>query len=495
MRQLGGIDSMFVGAETPSMHLHVVGVMTLDVREMRGGDPRARIRDLVSERIPLLVPFRWRLVESPIGIGAPHWIEDPDFDLDRHVLFTTLRSPGSVADLDRYVANVASTPLNRDRPLWEMHLVDGLADGQVAVVTKLHHSFMDGGAGAEVMASLFDLEPESDTPPPVDTWKPEPVPSTWDLLTEVPTNALTRALRFPETALRTVTGMGGLVGAMFPTADRDPRSYLAPRTPYNGTITPRRAVSLTDCSLGDVKRVKSAFGVTVNDVVLAAVASALRADLDRRGALEALEGRPLIAAVPISVRPADLARDFGNHTSAMMVPLPTHLDDPVERLRAIHELAGSTKQHHRAMGSDLFEEWAGLFPPWLVSTFSRTSGRLGLDRLTPPLFNVIVSNVQGSPIPLYLAGAEVTGIYPLGPLMSGNGLNITVISHCDRLHVGIIAEPTLVEHPDVLAAGIVAGIDELADRIPRPRSATTARRKRTGAGVGDRQGPEVRAVG
>ena len=177
MRQLGGIDSMFVRAETPSVHLHVVGVMTLDVRGMRGEDPRERIRDLVSERIPLLVPFRWRLVEPPIGIGAPHWIEDPDFDLDRHVVLSTLRQPGSVVDLDRYVANVASTSLDRDRPLWEMHLVDGLADGQVAVVTKLHHAFMDGGAGAEVMASLFDLEPEADSPAPTDTWRPETVPS------------------------------------------------------------------------------------------------------------------------------------------------------------------------------------------------------------------------------------------------------------------------------------------------------------------------------
>ena len=257
MRQLGGIDSMFVRAETASMHLHVVGVMTLDVSEMRGTDPRERIRDLVAERIPLLKPFRWRLVESPGGFSAPHWIEDPDFDLDRHVLFSSLRAPGSSIELDRYVGIVAGTPLNRDQPLWEMHLVDGLADGQVAVVTKLHHSFMDGGAGAEVMASLFDLEAESDTPAPVDTWRPEPVPSTWNLLTEVPGNAVARALQFPQTALRTVTGLGGLVGAMFPTADRDPRSYLAPRTPYNGPLTPRRVVSLSDCSLTDVKRVKS----------------------------------------------------------------------------------------------------------------------------------------------------------------------------------------------------------------------------------------------
>ena len=474
MRQLGGIDSLFVGAETPSMHLHVVGVMTVDVRRMRAGDPRERIRELIAERVPLLVPFRWRLVETPGGLGSPRWIEDPDFDLDRHVKLTTLRSPGSVADLERYVGLVAETPLDRDRPLWEMHLVDGLADGQVAVVAKLHHAFMDGGAGVEVMASLFDLEPESDAPAPIDTWQPEPLPSMWELLTEVPANALSRVMSLPGTAVRTVSGLGGFFGAMFPSGDRDPRSYLAPRTPYNGALSPRRVVALADCSLSDVKRVKAEFGVTVNDVVLAAVASSLRADLMELGALDALEERPLVAAVPISVRSADLEREFGNQTSMMMVPLPTHLDDPVDRLRAIHERAEATKEHHQAMGSDLLEGWAGMFPPWAVSAGAQVSERLGLGHLPPPLFNVVVSNVQGPPIPLYLAGAEVTSIYPLGPLMVGNGLNITVISHCGRLHIGVIGEPSLVEHPGALAAGFEAGIDELLKRVPKARTNKTS---------------------
>lgn len=495
MRQLGGIDSMFVGAETSTMHLHVVGVLKVDVREMRAVDPREHIRDLVAERIPLLEPFRWRLVETPGGLGAPHWIDDPDFDIDRHVLLTSLRSPGSGAELERYVGTVAGTPLNRDRPLWEMHLVDGLEDGQVAVVTKLHHAFMDGGAGSEVMASLFDLDPDDDQPAPVDTWQPESVPSVWDLLAGIPAATVNRTVKIPETVIRTVAGIGGLLGAMFPTADRDPRSYLSPRTPYNGTLTPRRVVALADCSLGDVKRVKKAFGVTVNDVVLAGVAHALRTDLIELGALDDLGERPLSVAVPISVRPSDLERDFGNHTSIMMVPLPTQIDDPVERLRAIHDFAMGTKENHQAMGPDLLEDWAALFPPWAVSAWARTTERFGLDTLTPPLFNVIVSNVQGPPIPLYLAGGRVTGIYPLGPLMSGNGLNITVISQCDRLHVGLIGEPSLVAHPNAIADGVAEGIDELLRLIPAPRSATPRRRPGTGTGVPRRHDSGVRAVG
>lgn len=474
MRQLGGIDTMFVRAETPSMHLHVVGVLLLDTSEMRGADARQRVRSLVAERLPLLPPFRWRLVEMPGGIGAPRWVEDAAFDLDRHVLLTTLPAPGSRADLERFVATVAGTPLDRDRPLWEMHLVDGLADGSIAVVSKLHHAFMDGGAGAEVMASLFDLAPEADAPAPEDDWQPEQVPSWWRLLADAPGAALTRASRIPGTVARTAAGIGGLLGAMFPSVDGGGPS-TAPRTPFNGALTPHRVAVLADCSLTDVKRVKTAFEVSVNDVVLAAVASSLRAELGALGALDALGDRPLVAAVPISVRSAELEQGFGNQTSAMMVPLPAHLADPVERLRVIHDFATQTKERHQAMGSNLLESWAALVPPWAISGGSRAMGRLGLTRLVPPVFNVIVSNVQGPPIPLYLAGAEVMATYPLGPLMEGAGLNVTVFSQRDTLHVGLVADPDLVEHPHAIADGLAAGVDELLARIPTPRRRTTTR--------------------
>ena len=483
MRQLGGVDSMLAGAETASTFLHVVGVMTLDVTGMRGADPRERIRSLVAERIPVLEPFRWRLVETPGGLSAPHWIHDPDFDLDRHIRLATLPKPGSTAELERYVGDVAGVPLSRDRPLWEMHLVDGLADGQVAVVAKLHHAFMDGGAGVEIMASLFDLDPETDTPAPDDDWEPEAIPSGWSLLAGASVAALHHAQQIPGVTRRAATGLGGLLGAMFPTGSGDPRSYLAPRTPYNGALSPRRVVALADYSLNDVKRVKAAFGTTVNDVVLAAVASSLRADLAALDGLETLGSGSVVVAVPVSVRPPDLERDFGNQTSMMMVPLPTHIEDPIERLHEIHVLALQIKDQHRAMGENLIEDLAGMLPPWAISAGSRIADRLGLSRLMPPLFNLIVSNLQGPPIPLYLAGAEVTAIYPLGPLMLGTGLNITVIGNRGRLHIGLIADPTLVEHPTELAAGLNVGFDELLALIPKPESTAARKRSRSGAKI------------
>lgn len=478
MRPLGGIDTMFVRAETPAMHLHVTGVLVLDPVSMRGGDPRARIRALVAERLPLLAPFRWRLVEAPGGLGTPRWIEDPDVDLDRHVHLATLPAPGGRAELARFVGEVASTPLRRDRPLWEMHLVDGLADGTIAVVSKLHHAFMDGGAGAEVMASLFDLSPEVDTPPPPDEREPDAVPSPWRLLAEAPADTVARIARVPEAVARTAADVGGLLGAMFPDGDEPGQATRAARSPFNGALTPARVVGLADCSLTDVKRVGKAFDATVNDVVLAAVAGALRGELAARGALDAIGDRPLVAAVPISVRPDEPERAFGNQTSAMMVPLPTQLADPVERLRAVHVVSVRTKERHGAMGSHLLEAWAGLVPPWAITAGSRIASRLGLAHRLPPVFNLIVSNVMGPPIPLYLAGAEVAAVYPLGPLLDGSGLNVTVISHLDRLHVGVIACPAIVADPEAVAASIGAAVDELVAAIPRRAAARPVRTRR-----------------
>lgn len=481
MRQLGGIDTMFVRAETPSMHLHVCGVLILDTRTMRGGDARQRIRRLVAARLPLIAPFRWRLVETPGGVGAPRWIEDVDFDLDRHVHLATLRAPGSRHELEQFVGRVAAIPLDRDRPLWEMQVIDGIVDdtiaGSVAVVTKLHHSFMDGGAGAEIMASLFDLEPEVDNQDPDDDWVGEDVPSPARLLLDAADAALSRVGQIPGTVARTASGLPGLMGAMFPRGAGGGLGSAAPRTPFNGPLTADRVVALGGCSLTDVKRVKSSFGVTVNDVVLAVVATSLRRELLALEGLGPQADRPLVAAVPISVRPADLEEGFGNHTSAMMVPLPAHLEDPVERLRSIHQFAMQTKGQHQAMGSDLLESWAALVPPWAISAGVQIMGRLGIARLVPPLFNLIVSNVQGPPIALYLAGAEVTAVYPLGPLMEGCGLNITVMSQGDTLHIGLIADPTLVRHPYAVADGLTFGIEELLERVPKGQARRRSRAK------------------
>ncbi|MEO6988455.1 MAG: wax ester/triacylglycerol synthase family O-acyltransferase [Aquihabitans sp.] len=467
MRYLGGMDTMFVRAETRSMLLHVTGVLILDPKTSRI-DTRQQVRDLIAARVPALPPLRWRLIDPPGGIGSLRWIEDPDFNLDDHVYFTSTPPPGTRTELEAIVAEVAGTPLDRDRPLWEMHVIDGLEDGSVAVVWKFHHAFMDGGGGMGVIGCIFDLDPDADPPALLDLRQAEAVPSRWDLLVDTPRELLFRLGQVPSAAMSTVAGIGGLLGSMFPGRSTGNGTSLAPRSPYNGRLSDDRVVALGDASLVDVKKIKTAFDVTVNDVVLAAVASSLR---DHLGSDVATAQGPLTAAVPVSVRPEGMEDDFGNHTSAMMVSLPTDLEDPVARLTAIHESSMQTKEQHRAMGPDLLEQWAGLIPPWLISAGADVVGRFGLGSHLPTVFNVIVSNVAGPPVPIYLAGAEVTAIYPIGPLMEGGGLNISVISRRDRIHIGVVGDPTLVTDPSAITTGFARAIDQLLDSAPsKPRS-------------------------
>lgn len=473
MRYLGGMDTMFVRAETPSMLLHVTGVMMIDPGAIEADDTRNVVRDLIACRLPTLPPLRWRLVEPPGGLGSLRWIEDPNFDLDRHVLLGTVPAPGDRRDLEQFVARVAADPLDRHRPLWEMHILDGMADGSLAVVAKFHHAFMDGGAGMELLGSLFDLDPDTEMALLADVRRTEAIPTPWSLLVDTPRDVLKRISRVPAVAARTITGVGGLVGAMFPRSDSGHSVSLGHRSPFNGALTEERVVSLADCSLSQVKQIGATFNVTVNDVVLAAVTSSLRSELLDE---QVPEGGPLIAAVPVAVRPTDSEETYGNHTSAMMVPLPTDLDDPIERLLTIHRFTAKTKERHRAMGPDLLELWASLVPPWLISAGAGFVSRFGFAGHLPPVFNLIISNVAGPSIPIYLAGAELTGVYPLGPLIEGAGLNITVLSQCDTLHIGVIGDPTIVKHPSAVASGIAQAVSDLQGIAASANGATAGAR-------------------
>jgi len=460
MRRMQGLDTTFFQAETPTMHLHVVGVMVLDpstAREPWGYDTVVR---LLRERIHLLPPFRWRAVPVPGEVDQPRWIEDPDFDLAQHVHPVSLAAPADLPALARFVGEVAGIALDRSRPLWEMHVVEGMADGSVALVTKLHHAFMDGGAGGEVMSSMFDLTPEGDAVPPPDVaWSPEQEPNPLRLLAESAGGALSRAARLPGMMIGTTKVLADSALAI---RRRRVSSGLpvGPSTPLNGALTAERTVAFARCSLDEVRETKAAFGVTVNDVMLAAATTALRAELLE---LDALPDRPLIAMVPVSERGAGEA-EFSNRTSALSVALPVHLPDPVERLRFLHDVALDAKDLHRAMGDGVLEEWAAILPPLLVRAGVRTYTATGAAGFLPPVFNVIVSNIPGPPIPLYLAGARVTHLYPMGPLFEGAGLNITLMSHDDVIDIGVIACPAMVDDPNRLCEGFVAGLQDLARR-------------------------------
>jgi len=463
------MDTAFLYGETPTMHMHVVGVLVLDPSTAPGGWHSERLEEMIAQRLHVIAPFRWRLVNVPGGIDRPRWIEDPDFDIRHHVRRATLCHPGGREELAQFTSEVAGHQLDRCRPLWEMWVVDGLADGTIALVSKVHHAIMDGGGG-NLMASMFDLSADGDhVVEPAEMWWPERPPAPATLVTQAVAHAVERTASLPAVAYRTVRGLGGVVRMLSEQrGSGGGAGLLAPRTPLNGPLTSARRVALTRCSFDDVRRAKTAFGTTVNDVVLAATSSAMRAYLLKRDALPRV---PLLAAVPVSVRAA--GQEFGNHTSTLIVALPTQLEDPIERLRVIHEQAAAAKAAQRAMGAEMIEDVLAVTPPPLMSAAARMFCGLRLSRFLPPVINLIVSNVVGPTIPLYCAGARLLAIYPMGPLIEGTGLNVTVLSQSGDLDVGVMTCPELVDDAEAITTGFADGLEELATAA-RPRA-----RKRT----------------
>jgi diacylglycerol O-acyltransferase len=465
MERMSAMDAAFLYLETPAMHMHVVGVVVLDP----GGRPFGidDVRGALVERLHLIAPLRRRVVAPPGGIDHPVWIEDPGFDLANHLLRADLEGPISWARLEDFVGEVASTPLRRDRPLWEMWVVEGLEDGSVVLVTKIHHSIMDGAAGGELMASLFDLSPEgSAIEPPIEPWVPDPMPSTFTQVASSITSAVARQRDVPVAVARS---MGNLAGTARTWIEQRRQGHavplLAPRTAFNGSLSSRRTVSLRKVSLDDVKAIRKAFFTTVNDVVLAASASALRAYLLPRGGLP---DAPLIVAVPVSTRSDGDESQFGNQISNMMVSVPLEPADPVARLRAIHDSALSSKALQSAMGTQTLQEMSAFTAPTIFTAGVRFYSGLRLARFHSPVFNLIISNVPGPPIDLFCAGARVQAIFPMGPVMEGSGINVTVLSEADHLNVGVMADPALVEAVDEVGEAFGAAIDEL---LARARSA------------------------
>jgi WS/DGAT/MGAT family acyltransferase len=457
VERVTGMDAAFLELESPTMHLHVVGALVLDPSTADGDWSPERLARLYAERMHLIPPFRQRLVEVPAGMDHPRWIEDPEFDLDRHLHFHTIGPDATTADLEAFVGEVCSRPLRRDLPLWQTWLVDGFADGTVALVTKVHHALMDGSAGGDIMASMFDLSPDATATPEVGEVSPattDRIPSRPRLLGAAVPAAVARLARVPATLVHTVASLAG--SAREVAAQPSALASLAPASPLNGQLTAARTVAFRRTPLDDVLAAHRHFEATVNDIVLAAVAIALRDYLAARG--ERPE-KALVASVPVAGRRE--GEDFGNHTSNILVSLPVHLDDPVAIVEAVREDTRGAKAAGAALDSHLMDEWLSLMPAALLSAAGAAYSRLGLGRIHPPLFNTIVSNLPGPPMPLYLAGARLVSVFPMGPLIANTGLNLTVISHDGTVDVGIIACPDLVDDVGEIADRFVTTLAEL----------------------------------
>jgi diacylglycerol O-acyltransferase len=443
MQRLGGLDASFVYLDTPATPMQVGMTCVFDAATVPGGYSFAKLRQLVEDRLHLLPPFRRRLVEVPASLHRPLWIEDARFDLDEHLHRRSLPAPGSPRQLEELTAEVMTRPLDRARPPWEMHIVEGLADGMVGAVTKVHHAAIDGVSGAELTANLLDVGPEPATvDAPEQPWQPEPAPSQLALAA----GALGEILRQPVAAVSTLARTAKAAARLWrhnrePGTNAPPGPFAAPNTCLNTPVTAQRRVALTQVALEDVRQIKEAVGATINDVVLALCAGALRGYLEDHGGCPE---RPVVAAVPVSVRTGDDAGAMGNRLSAMLVDLATTVDDPVARLRVIAERSRAAKEQDRILGPETLSGLAGLTPAVILAAIGALERRFGLSGRIPPVCNLIVSSFPGPPSHLYCAGARMVAAYPIGPLALGSGLNITVQSYLDMLWFGIVACPDAV---------------------------------------------------
>lgn len=483
MQRLSGLDASFLYMETASMHTHVVGTLVLDPSTSPAPYSYERVVDLIRRRLHLLEPFRRRLVPVPFGLSHPVWIEDPDFDIERHVHRTVARPPGSMHELAEVVGDVAGRPLDRSRPLWELWVVEGLEGGRLAMVTKVHHAAIDGVTGADLMAHLFDLEPDAaDPPPPEEPWQPEARPGDLALVTGAVRHNLGNPVRMARVLRRTAGSVAGVVRAQRRSAtDRRPQAALpfqAPRVRWSAAITPHRSVAFGKAALDDLKAVKSAFGTTVNDVVLAATTMTLRRYL---AAHDDLPASPLVCSCPVSVHGTS-DRDGTNQVSTLFVRLPVHLDDPGAVLAAISADTKEAKVMQQAIGAETLQDIAQFVPPTVFNRAMRLYSAMNLADRHRPVVNLIVSNVPGPPIPLYAAGARVEGVFPFGPLLEGAGLNVTVLSNMGNVDFGVIACRELV--PDVwdIADGFGEAVTEL--RKLADEGVTDRRRPSGAAGSG-----------
>lgn len=460
MQRLTGLDASFLYLETPSSHMHVAGLMILDPSSIDGGVTLESVKAVYGERLHLAPPFRRRLVEVPFGLHHPLWIEDPDFDLDYHIRGTALPSPGTPEQLSTLVGRLSALQLDRTKPLWEVWVIEGLQDGNVAVLSKVHHAAIDGASGNELTVALLDLTPEIAQHEPEEEWVPDRVPTEVELLSY----AATSLARQPVRVAKAVGKTAGAALALRrrnreePNLTPPPSPFSAPRTSFNTAISPRRSFAFTSLSLPAVKAVKAAAGATVNDVVLALCAGALRTYLDDHD--EQPDG-PLVAMVPVSVRSDDEKDALGNRVTSMFASLATDIDDPLQRLKVIHECMAEVKVQQKAIGADTLGDWAEFAAPALAGRAARLYSRTKMADRHRPLFNVTISNVPGPPFPLYSIGARMVANYPVGPIMDGGGVNMTVMSYLDSLDFGIQACPDVL--PDVwsLADGLQTALDDL----------------------------------
>jgi len=486
MRQLTSLDAQFLAMETPRTWGHVSGLAVYDPSTTPSGQLTLEdVCRLVSQRLHLLPPFRWRLVWVPFGLDHPYWIEDPYFDLDFHVRESAVPPPGDDRQLAETVSRIVARPLDRRHPLWELYVIHGIEGGRVGILTKMHHAAIDGVSGAEISTILLDVSPEGrDVPPPPAREPGERKPGQFEMLARGVLGAPRQPLRALRTLPTIVPNLGGLPGVdampVVPTVGRaasrvrrvisgsrdgevlERPSTPVPRTRFNTRISPHRRFSFAQLSLERIKAIKNELGITVNDVVVAICASALRKWLLEH---DELPDEPLVAMVPVSVRTQEQMGTFGNRVSAMFVPIPTDEPDPRQRLMRAHEIMAGAKDRHRALPATLLQDVTQFVPPAIFARATRVVTQLSALPRVRPALNLVISNVPGPREPLYMAGAKMVANYPVSVITDGVGLNITCMSYLDHVDFGIVVDRDVVDDAWPLMDAVREALNEFDEVI------------------------------
>jgi diacylglycerol O-acyltransferase len=471
--RLSGLDASFLYLETPEQLMHVCGLILLDPTTVPGGYSFDRLQEKLGERAEEIPTFMRKLRRVPLGLDFPVWERDEHFDVRRHVHRMAVPAPGGDDELAELVGHLAGLLLDRSRPLWEMWVVEGLASGQIAVVTKMHHATVDGVSGANLMSMLCSLEPDApllDLVPGGE--EPGRAPGSRELLAR----GVVATMRKPFHVANVIGPAVGILAGAASRARRDEAMaapLTAPRTSFNGNITGHRSVAFADVDLATIKEIKNLVpGATVNDVVLTISGGALRRYLERRGELP---DSSLLASVPVSVHGTS-SRDGGtNKVSSLFTRLRTDLADPLERLQALAEANAVAKEHHKAIPADTLQDWAEFAAPRVFGLAVRAVTSLRLAERGPVIHNLVISNVPGPPVPLYFLGARMDAMYPLGPVFHGAGLNITVLSQNGTAHIGVIACSESVPEPSQVTEGFRLELDTLLAAV-KARGQKSAKR-------------------
>lgn len=464
MERLSGLDASFLYLETSTQLMHVCALIEVDPTTMPGGYSFEKLQRELGARIPRIPGFHRKVKDSVFNVGHPVWVDDDDFDIERHCHRVAVPAPGDDAELARLCSHIASQQLDRNKPLWEMWVIEGHNDGRIVILSKMHHAGVDGVSGANLITQLCSIEPDA---PPLEADEPTEATGSGSVV-DIAVGGLAEMATRPLKFARAVTSSVPLLPAWVTRAQRGeamPAPFTAPRTSFNGTITGHRSIAWAQLDLDQVKTVKNAFDVKVNDVVLAMVASALRMYLEDRGELP---DSSLVAMVPVSVH-GKSDRPGTNKVSGMFAELRTDIEDPVERLRAIADTNAVSKVHNDALGATLLQDWAQFSGPTMFGAAMRLYGTLGLADRHPVIHNLVVSNVPGPPVPLYFLGARINAMFPLGPVFHGAGLNVTVVSREGKLDAGLIACSELAPDLWSLADAFGEALDELvaaADSAP-----------------------------